>query len=267
MNNVISFPKLGLEFNINRAMFTVGGFSVYWYGFIISVGLILAVVYGYYECKRVGFDTDDFFNILIISLPISIIFARLYYVAFNFSLYKDNLVSVLYIRNGGLAVYGGIIGAILVIFLYCRKKGMKIGTVLDILAIGLLIGQSVGRWGNFVNGEAFGSAATLPWAMSIKTDGIIIAESVHPTFLYESVWNLIGIFALIPLKKHKSFEGEVFCYYMIWYGFARFFIEGLRADSLYFRAFRISQLFSAAIFITAVVIVIFKRFKGLRKKG
>lgn len=267
MNNVISFPKLGLEFNVNRAMFTVGGFSVYWYGFIISVGLILAVIYGCCECKRVGLDTDDFFNILIISLPTSIIFARLYYVAFNFSLYKDNLVSILYIRNGGLAIYGGIIGAILVIFLYCRKKGLKIGTVLDILAIGLLIGQAVGRWGNFVNGEAFGSAAALPWAMSIKTDGIIIAESVHPTFLYESVWNLIGIFVLTLLKKRKSFEGEVFCDYMIWYGFGRFFVEGLRADSLYFGAFRISQLLSAVVFLTAIIIVIFKRFKGLKQKS
>lgn len=262
MNNIITFPNLGLEFNISRAMFTIGDFSVYWYGFIISCGLILAVIYGYFECKRIKFNTDDFFNMLIISIPVSIICARLYYVIFNFSLYKDNLLSIINIRNGGLAIYGGIIGAALVIFLYCKKKKINMGIVLDILAIGLLIGQAIGRWGNFVNGEAFGSVTALPWAMSIKTDGATIAEMVHPTFLYESVWNLVGIFILLLQKKRKKFEGELFCDYMIWYGLGRFFIEGLRADSLYIGEFRVSQVLSLLIFIIAFIIIFIKRSKN-----
>ena len=218
MNNIITFPSLGLEFNINRAMFTIGDFSVYWYGVIISLGLILAVIYGYSECKRINFNTDDFFNMLIIAIPVAIVFARLYYVIFSWDLYKDDITSIIDIRSGGLAIYGGIIGAALTVIIYCTKKKIKIGIVLDMLAVGLLIGQSIGRWGNFVNGEAFGSATTLPWAMCVTSNGKQIANMVHPTFLYESLWNALGIIVLLVYKRYKKADGELFCTYMIWYG-------------------------------------------------
>lgn len=259
MNNIITFPSLGLEFNINRAMFTIGDFSVYWYGVIISLGLILAVIYGYNECKRISFNTDDFFNMLIIAIPVAIVFARLYYVIFSWDLYKDDITSIIDIRSGGLAIYGGIIGAALTVIIYCTKKKIKIGIVLDMLAVGLLIGQSIGRWGNFVNGEAFGSATTLPWAMCVTSNGRQIANMVHPTFLYESLWNALGIIVLLVYKKYKKADGELFCAYMIWYGLGRSFIEGLRADSLFFGAVKVSQLLSVCILITGVIILSYLR--------
>lgn len=132
---------------------------------------------------------------------------------------------------------------------------------MDILAVGLLIGQAIGRWGNFINGEAFGYSTAFPWAMNIKEDGVTVASSVHPTFLYESLWNALGILVLLLLKKHKKFNGELFCDYLIWYGFGRFFIEGLRTDSLYIASFRVSQILSAILFVVGIIIIIINRKK------
>ncbi len=262
MINLISFPNLGLSFEINRAAITIGNFSIYWYGVIIALGLCLAVWYGLSECRRIGFDSEHVINMLLIALPTSIVCARAYYVAFNFDMYNGDILSILNIRSGGIAIYGAAIGAFLTVFIYCRRNKLCLGTVLDLLAIGLLIGQAIGRWGNFVNGEAFGSPTNLPWAMTIKSNGTTIANMVHPTFLYESIWNGIGIILLILLKKRKSFEGELFSSYMVWYGLGRFMIEGLRADSLYIGAFRISQLVSITILIAGLFIII----KNYRKK-
>ncbi len=262
MTNIISFPNLCLSFEINRAMVTIGDFSVYWYGAIIAFGLALAVWYGINECKRTGFDSDHVINMLLIALPLSIVCARAYYVIFNFDMYKGDPWSIFNIRSGGIAIYGAVIGAFLTVYFYCRKNKLCLGTVLDLLAVGLLIGQAIGRWGNFVNGEAFGGPTTLPWAMTIKSGGSLVAEMVHPTFLYESLWNALGIILLILLKKKKRFEGELFSSYMVWYGLGRFMIEGLRADSLYIGAFRISQLVSIAILISGLIIII----KNYRKK-
>lgn len=262
MINNISFPNLGLEFKINRAAFTIGSFSVYWYGILIALGLFLAIWYGYAECRRTGFNSDHMINMLLIALPLAIVCARAYYVIFNFDLYRDDLLSILDIRSGGIAIYGAVIGAFLSVYFYCRKNKLCLGTVLDLLAVGLLIGQAIGRWGNFVNGEAFGGYTTLPWAMTIENNGRLVAESVHPTFLYESLWNSIGVFLLLLLKKRKRFEGELFSSYMIWYGLGRFMIEGLRADSLYIGPLRISQLVSLCILIAGIIIII----KNYRKK-
>ncbi len=264
MINMISFPRLGLEFEVSRAAITIGGFSVYWYGILIAVGLVLAVCYGLREISRVGLSSDDFFNMLLIALPSAIIGARLYYVIFSWEMYSDDLLSVFDIRSGGLAVYGGITAAAAVIFFYCRKRKIDMGMVLDIFAVGLLIGQSIGRWGNFVNGEAFGCETALPWAMTIKTDGAVVAESVHPTFLYESLWNFIGIFVLLYYKRFKAFNGEVFCTYMIWYGIGRTLIEGLRSDSLYIGFMRVSQVLSVCLVIVGLLIIVYNR-KKLRK--
>lgn len=242
MINHISFPNLGLAFDVNRTAFSVFGINIYWYGIIIAAGMILAFIYGAREFKRQGMKQDDLLNMFLISVPVAILCARLYYVVFSFDLYRDDLRSILDIRNGGIAVYGSLIGAGVVVVIYCLKKKLNVGEVLDVLAVGFLIGQAIGRWGNFVNGEAFGSPTTLPWAMSIAQDGVTYANSVHPTFLYESVWNAVGAALLLIYKRHKKFSGELFCAYILWYGAGRFWIEGLRTDSLYIGSVRVSQV-------------------------
>ena len=261
MTNTITFPNLGLTFNINRAAFSIFGLDAYWYGIIIACGLILALIYAFRESKRTGLDQDDLLNMFLIAIPVSIICARLYYVIFSFDLYRDDLLSIFDIRNGGLAIYGGLIGAILTVLVYCRIKKINIGVVLDILAVGFLIGQAVGRWGNFVNGEAFGSYTTLPWAMSITSGGSTIASHAHPTFLYESLWDALGVILLLIYRKHKRFSGEVFCAYIAWYGLGRFWIEGLRTDSLYLGPVRISQFLALISLLAAVIfIILYRRF-------
>ena len=261
MNKIISFEKLGLCFNINRAAFSLFGFNIYWHGIIIASGLILAYFYAVRETKRVGISQDDLLNLFILALPCSIIGARLYYVIFSFDSYKNNLWEVFNIREGGIAIYGAIIGACLSIIIYCKKKKVNLWKVLDILAVGLLIGQSIGRWGNFVNGEAFGDATSSIFAMTIISDGKTVAENVHPTFFYESMWNLLGLIILLLYKKKQVFKGELFSLYMLWYGLGRFLIEGLRADSLYIGSIRVSQMLSLALLIVGAVIIIIGRKK------
>ncbi len=264
MINNISFPNLGLDFEVSRVAFSVFGVDIYAYGFLIAVGMCIAFVYGSREAKRVGVSQDDLFNMILIALPAAVIGARLYYVIFEWSSYKNNLSSIFNLREGGLAIYGGVIGAAATVVAYCKIKKLSIGRKLDILAVGLLIGQAVGRWGNFVNGEAFGGTTNLPWAMTIVHNGKVVAESVHPTFLYESLWNALGIVALLIYKRKKVFNGEVFCGYMVWYGIGRAMIEGLRADSLYLGPLRVSQVLSVCLVFVGIAIVVYNR-KKLKK--
>lgn len=259
MINTISFPNLSWEFTVSRIAFTIFGTPVYFYGLLIGMGLLLAVAYALYETKRVGIEHDDLFNMLLIALPVSVICARIYYVIFQWDYYKNNLSEILNIRGGGIAIYGAVIGAAIVVYTYCIVKKLSIGKCLDVLSIGLLIGQAVGRWGNFVNGEAFGSQTNLPWAMTIVQDGMLIAEKVHPTFLYESLWNAAGIGLLWLYRRRKKFEGELICGYMIWYGIGRMMIEGLRTDSLMLGDFRVSQLLSVCLVLVGIIIIILKR--------
>ena len=261
MVNNIMFSGIGLDLTVSRSLFTVFGIDIYAYGVIIALGLILAFWYGTKEADRVGLKQDDLLNMFLIAVPLAIVGARLYYVAFSWDAYSDNLSEIFNIRNGGLAVYGGIIAAVLTIFVYCRIKKISMGMVLDILCIGLLIGQAIGRWGNFFNGEAFGSETSLPWAMTIIRDGVTIAESVHPTFLYESLWNALGIVVLLLYKKKKSFNGELFCAYMVWYGLGRMFIEGLRTDSLYVGVFRVSQVLALISLVAGIVMIVINKRK------
>jgi len=256
MENIIKFESLGLTFNINRSAFSIFGIDIYWYGIIIAAGLLLAFFYAVREADKTGISQDDLLNLFLFSLPAAIIGARLYYVIFSFSDYKNNLMEIFNIREGGLAVYGGIIGATAIIFIYCKKKKISPYTILDILSVGLLIGQSLGRWGNFVNGEAFGSETNSLFAMTIITDGITIAKYVHPTFFYESIWNLLGIFVLLIYKRKKLFSGELFALYMVWYGLGRTLIEKLRSDSLMIGNIRVSQLLSFIIFIAGIYFII-----------
>ncbi|MBE7023391.1 MAG: prolipoprotein diacylglyceryl transferase [Ruminococcaceae bacterium] len=264
MINHISFPNLGWEFEINRIAFSVFGMPVYLYGVIIALGLLLAFLYGVYEAKRVGLSQDDLLNMLLIGIPAAIVCARAYYVAFEWDSYKNNLAEIFNIRGGGIAIYGAVIGVAVSVFFYCRAKKLNMGKVLDLLAVGLLIGQSIGRWGNFVNGEAFGVSCNLPWAMTIVNEGRTVAEMAHPTFFYESLWNGLGLVVLLLFRKHKAFEGEVFCGYMIWYGIGRMFIEGLRTDSLYIGIFRVSQLLSGVLVVVGIILIVINR-KNLKK--
>lgn len=261
MVNHIEFLGLGIELTVKRAI-SVFGIDVYIYGIIIAIGLALALWYASREAKKMGIGNDDFLNMFIIGVPAAVVCARVYYVAFNWEDYSGDVLKMLNIRGGGIAIYGAVIGAALTVLIYCRRKKINLGMVLDILAVGLLIGQAIGRWGNFVNGEAFGSATNLPWAMTVISDGVKIAENVHPTFLYESLWNALGIIVMLFVKQIRKAHGEVFCAYMAWYGFGRMFIEGLRADSLYIGVFRISQIVAAVSVVLFTIILI-----RLRKKS
>lgn len=265
MINQITFSGLGLDFEVSRVAFRIFGVSVYWYGLIIAAGLCLAILYGFYESKRVGLSQDDLLNMILLAVPAAIVGARLYYVAFSWDMYRDDWLSILDIRSGGLAIYGGVIGACLTILIYCKKKKLSVGMVLDVLAIGLLIGQSIGRWGNFFNGEAYGAATSLPWAMTIHQDGKLLAENVHPTYLYESLWNAVGILVLWEYRKIRSYPGETFCGYLVWYGLGRAWIEGLRADSLYIGALRVSQLLAILTVIAGLAVIIIHRFRKTAK--
>ena len=268
MTNQILFDKLGISVTVNRAAFSLFGIPIYWYGILIVSGIVIGVLYGLHECKKTGIRQDDLLNLLLLSVPVGIVCARAYYVIFSWDSFRNDLPSILNIRSGGLAIYGGIIGVCVVILVYCRRKKISVGKVLDILAVGLLIGQAIGRWGNFVNGEAFGGPTTLPWAMTVIQDGVRIANGVHPTFLYESLWNLAGIGVLLLYKKYfRKFYGELFCTYLIWYGLGRAWIEGLRADSLYIGAFRVSQILAVVCVLAGVCILIVGRKKAKTVKG
>lgn len=263
MVNHISFPGLGLSFDVNRVLFSIGGIEIYTYGFLIAMGVVIAFAYALNQVKKSDISQDDFLNMFIIAVPVSVVAARLYYVIFSWEDYRDNLLEILNIRGGGIAIYGAVIGAAATVLIYCTKKNISKGKALDILSVGLLIGQTVGRWGNFVNGEAFGAQTALPWAMTIERGTRVIAESVHPTFLYESLFNLLGIIVLTLYKKKQTFNGEIFCGYMIWYGFGRMLIEGLRTDSLYLGPFRVSQLLSACLVVLGIIIIVKNRKKPL----
>lgn len=263
-NVVISFPMFGEDFAINPSRYIeLFGLKIHWYGVIILTGLILAVLYIMSRRKDFGMSEDNVIDMLMWAIPIGVVGARLYYVVFNFSLYKDNLLDIFKVWEGGLAIYGGIIFGILGLFIYHRRSKIPMGTLLDISSLAVIIGQAVGRWGNFINREAFGGETTLPWRMGLTyADGSTIF--VHPTFLYESLWNVIGFIILhIWSKKHRKYDGQVFLIYAAWYGIGRFFIEGLRTDSLYLfgTGIRVSQLIGILAFIAGVAFLLYNSLK------
>lgn len=255
MSNVIAFPRLGLRFEVSRVAFSLFGIDVMWYGVLIGLGIVAAFVYALIAVRKTKLAQDDLLNMAIIALPCAIIGARAYYVIFNWDAYSGDIGEVFAIRNGGLAIYGGIIAAAIVIVVYCRIKKIKIGIPFDLLAVGLPMAQAIGRWGNFVNGEAYGGPTNLPWGMSIGS----YVNMVHPTFLYESLWNVLGVAIILIFKRFKKFDGEQFCVYMIWYGIGRFWIEGLRADSLYLGVFRISQIVASLSVALGIAIIMYNR--------
>ncbi len=253
MEHLIEFPQLGLSFTLNRVAFNLFGKDIYWYGIIIAIGFIVASFYLSKKTIQFGYTYDNLYDLLLLCLPIAIICARLYYVIFEWEQYKDNPISIIYIWNGGLAIYGGIIGTFITIYIYGKKHKLDIAGLLDVASPGIIIGQIFGRWGNFVNAEAFGGQTSLPWGMSI--DG---AAPVHPTFFYESLWNLIGFIILHLCCKHRKFNGQIFLIYVTWYGFGRFLIEGLRTDSLFIpgTSIRVSQLLAIISCVTAAILLV-----------
>lgn len=261
----VTFPKLGWQFEISPIAFKVGDYPIYWYGIIIASGLILAVVYAYFSSKRYNVDINKLINCVLVGIVTGIIGARLYFCLFEWDYYSKNPIEILYINNGGLAIYGGIIGALLGGLTVAKIQKMKIMPVLDIAMVSFLIGQGIGRWGNFMNQEAYGVETSLPWGMMSEGTGGV---PVHPCFLYESLWCLLGFVILHFYGKYRQkYAGQMFYLYLVWYGFERMIVEGLRTDSLYlpFRMFgadiRVSQLLSALILIAGIVLLIINRKK------
>ncbi len=255
----VTFPGLGLSFKVDPIAFTIGSFSVYWYGIIIAVGFTLALSYCISRTKKHNIDTDKFTDCIIVGLITAIIGARAYYVAFSWDKYKDNLSEIFNVHGGGLAIYGGIIGAVIGGLIMAKIQKVKILPLLDVAAGGFLIGQGIGRWGNFMNQEAFGSETSLPWRMVSEGTGGV---AVHPCFLYESLWCLIGVLILhFVVSKRQRYNGQLMYFYLVWYGFERTIVEGLRADSLYlpFADIRVSQLISLVMVIVGVVMLIIHR--------
>ena len=256
----ISFPALDLVMNPGRSI-SIGPLTVHYYGAIIAFGLILGVMYACRRSKDFGLKEDDLIDGVLWVTPFAIICARAYYVIFRWAEeYAANPISALYIWQGGLAIYGGVIGAVIGIIAFCKIRKIKPAVVLDVVSLSFLIGQSIGRWGNFFNREAFGAETDVLWKMGLmKANGDIIY--VHPTFLYESLWNACGLVILHFASKRRKFDGQVALGYMAWYGLGRCMIEGLRSDSLYIGPFRVSQLLAGISCIAAVSILLWNHFR------
>ncbi len=263
MNNdysVISFPAFGFQWDPGRSI-SIGSFSIHYYGILISIGLLLAVIYAWSRCKQFGIKEDDLTDGILWIVPFAILCARLYYCVFKWADYAKDPISILYIWKGGLAIYGGVIGAAVGIVIHCAIKKIKIPALLDLVALGFLIGQCIGRWGNFFNREAFGAETESFFRMGLFNTGTNAWEYHHPTFLYESVWNLAGFVLLHFLSKKRKYDGQIALGYIAWYGLGRAMIEGLRTDSLYLGVFRISQVLAAVSCFVAVVVLMVNLFR------
>ena len=258
--STIQFPALGLELNPPRG-FELFGFSIRFYGIVIALGLLLAVIYGLKRRKQFGLKEDDILDGVLWIVPFAILCARAYYCIFSWNEFKDDPISVLYIWQGGIAIYGGVLGAALGIVVFCLIKRIKLGAVLDLVALGFLIGQSVGRWGNFFNREAFGAETESFFRMGLYNTVSQSYQYFHPTFLYESVWNLMGFVLLHFLSKKRRYDGQIALGYVAWYGLGRTFIEGLRMDSLMLGTFRVSQLLAAVSCFAAATALVLLAFK------
>lgn len=268
----IYFPHLNLQFNINPTAFEIFGVSIYWYGLIITTGILLGTMLASYIARREGLDSDIMIDFILYNIIFALIGARMYYVVFNFEYYRDNLLEIFNIRQGGLAIYGGIIVSIIVAIIYTRKKKTNFWVFADCATYGLILGQAIGRYGNFVNKEAFGDYTNNLLAMRIlKTEAKLpLSESilnnlqiafgeqyiqVHPTFLYESCWNIGLLILLLIYRKHRKANGEIFLLYLVGYGVGRFWVEGLRTDQLLFGSTQmpISQIVAILSIIMGII--------------
>ena len=263
----IEFPGLGIQID-PPANFSIGALTVNFYGLCIAVGLLLAVLYACKRSSQFGILQDDIMDGVLWIVPFAVICARAYYCVFEWDLYKEDPISVLYIWKGGLAIYGGVIGAAIGVAVHCKFKKIKLPALLDLVALGFLIGQSIGRWGNFFNREAFGAETTSFLRMGLKLTADRLPDYemnyYHPTFFYESVWNAAGFVLLHFLSKKRKYDGQIALGYLAWYGLGRAMIEGLRTDSLYIPGsdtLRVSQLLAAVTCFAAVVALMIFSFK------
>ena len=280
MVTTVSFPGLGLEFELNRVAFSIGGFNVYWYGLLIGIGFMLAGTYALLNARKVGVDSDRLIDVVMVGLVCGVIGARLYYVIFDWETFQGDLSKIFDIRQGGLAIYGGILAGMAGGIIMAKIRKVRVRPAMDLAAAGFLIGQGIGRWGNFVNVEAFGSNTSSILGMTgpkvvgyltqVKNSGAAWAQNidphmpVHPTFLYESVWCLTGFLIIaLWLMRRRKYDGQVFLFYTAWYGLGRFFIEGLRTDSLMLGPVQVSQALALVAFVTATALLI---WLGQKKK-
>lgn len=262
MENVITFPALGISVTVNRVAFNVFGKDIYWYGVIIALGFALAVLYCSLRIRRFGFNNDLLFDALVAALPSAIVGARLYYVIWEWGYYSKYPSEIIAVWHGGMAIYGGIIGALIAVAVYGRVKRASIPGMFDVAALGLLIGQCLGRWGNFINGEAHGTLTDSALGMTVNGYG-----PFHPTFLYESVWTALGFVVLHLVSVYfYRFRGQIFLSYLVWYGAGRAVIEGLRTDSLYIGQtdIRVSQVVAVVSCITGLVLLVLCLRRGVR---
>jgi len=276
---IVSFPGLGIgEGNINSVAFTIGeSFTVMWYGICIALGMLLAITYASWRCKQQGIKVDDLIDVAIFTIFFGVIGARLYYVIFSPSQFKT-LLDVINIRNGGLAIYGGVIAGAITIVIVCLIKRISWRKLYDAAGPGVMMAQAMGRWGNFFNGEAYGGLVEeshplyfLRMGLSSRNTyydfGTTDVVFVHPTFLYESLWNILGFILINIFFKKKKFDGEVALWYFGWYGFGRMFIEGLRTDSLYIgdTGIRVSQMLGFLLFALASALIVYGRIVTMKK--
>ena len=262
----ISFPSLGIDIDPVRE-FSLGPLSIHMYGLVIVFGLVLAVIYCMRRADQFGLTEDHILDGVLWVTPFAFLCARAYYCAFRWDLYAANPISVLYIWQGGIAIYGGVLGAVVGMLVFCKIKKISLGATLDLVLMGFLIGQAIGRWGNFFNREAFGAETDAWLRMGLYSPLTGSITYHHPTFLYESLWNALGFVVLHFLSKKRTFDGQIALGYALWYGLGRTFIEGLRTDSLYIpgTGLRVSQVLAAVSCITAAAVLAYFVIKPPKK--
>ena len=283
MENLVQFPALGLEFTIDRVAFAIGEFNVYWYGILLALGLLGGLGFAFRYAVDFGVDSDRLVDVVVVGTVMAIVCARIYYVAMAPFSY-NSIWEMIDLRNGGIAVYGSLIGAFVFGGLACKWRKIPMLPTFDMVAMGFLIGQAIGRWGNFVNQEAFGTNTALPWGMysqatnaslaanqaTLAAEGVTVDPTlpVHPTFLYESLWCVLGFVLLFLFMKKRCFNGEIFLLYAIWYGAGRFWIEGLRTDALMLSVelnLRASQVVAAVTVVLGIALELWfrRKYKGI----
>ncbi|MGN0513583.1 MAG: prolipoprotein diacylglyceryl transferase [Lachnospiraceae bacterium] len=282
MHRTIEFPNIGIHLSNVGDHITVFGFDIAFYGIIIGIGILTGIFIAAAEAKRTGQNPETYYDLAIYAVIFSIIGARIYYVVFSWDMYKDDLKSILNLREGGLAIYGGIIAAVITVIVFAKVKKISAAVLFDTAGLGLVAGQMIGRWGNFFNREAFGEYTDGPLAMRLPLDAVrssdvtekMMEESikaadgvtyiqVHPTFLYESLWCMMVLILLLLYRKHKRFDGEVFLMYLFGYGLGRVWIEGLRTDQLLIPGTElpVSQILAGTLVIVSAGLILWKRNK------
>ena len=287
MTTQIHFPHLGIYLDNVGKSISIFGFEIAYYGIIIGIGMLSGILMAVYEAKRTKQNAENYYDLALYAIVMAIIGARLYYVAFSWESYKNDLMGIFRLREGGLAIYGGVIAAVITAYIFARVKKLSFPQIADTAGLGLILGQIIGRWGNFFNREAFGEYTDGLFAMRLPLDAVRTSDvtkemlehlqsiegvsyiQVHPTFLYESFWNLGVLILLLLYRKHKQYEGQIFLLYLLGYGVGRFWIEGLRTDQLLIPGLGlpVSQVLAAVLVIAAIgVDLLVKKRKGFFQK-